>query len=267
MFKKETWQEIAKELNLDADKLQELAASEKEEALEVPKFNRFTDEQLTSLKETVGKESAKNGSKTIIEMQIKEKREKLGLEFEGKTIDNLLAAYEKKILTDAKIEPSKKIGELTTSLEKLQGTYNTDIEAKDIRIKGLEAEKSQIKSNNDLLRNVPENLKGVTNKQFATLAQSEYTFEYDDDGNFIAKKGDNVLKDKLEKPLLVKDVLTDFAAKNNWYTADGRGGGNEGGKTGGFETLHDIYKHMEKNKIDPMGVDGQQLVETFKNKK
>ena len=53
----------------------------------------------------------------------KEGKEKFGLEFEGKNLDNFASALSAKVLKEANINPDKKVAELETSLNRLQSNY------------------------------------------------------------------------------------------------------------------------------------------------
>jgi len=266
MLKIEQWQELATRSGLEVDKLQAAIASEKEETIELSNVTILTDAQLNEMKETVGKASAKTGAKTLIEMEVKALRDKNGLEFEGKTIENLLNAHADKQVKEAKIAPDKKVLAAEESLKNLQKTYNTDIGLKENDIKSLNAKVSEYQINGDLAKHLPE-LAGIKPTQFITLAKTEFGFE-NLEGTLVAKKGDSVLKDKLEKPIPVKEVLTDYAKSNGWTENGGRGGGdNGGGGSGDFKTMNDVYKYMDENSIDPSGSEGEKLVADFLNSK
>jgi len=261
------WQELAKRTGLEAEKLQSAIASETEETIELAPVNILTDIELNSLKETVGKESAKNGAKTIMEMEVKALREKHGLEFEGKTIDNLLNAYSSKQIIDAKIEPNKKVDELKLSLENLQSKYETDLDTKSNELQTLSKKLGEYKVNGDLVKHLPEGLTGIDPNDFMTLAKTNASFEYEDNV-LVVKKGETVLRDKMEKPITPKDYLTEFATTKKWIETNGRGGGDEGGKGNGeFKSVNDVMRHMEANNISPMSQEGQKLVADFNNLK
>ncbi len=123
--------------------------------------------------------------------------------------------------TDAKIK------ELSESLTNLQAKYQSDIQAKDLELKGYTAKIKDIRISADLQTMTPEGLSTIKPDQFAILARSSYSFDYDESGRLVAKKGDQVIKDKLENPLSVKEILTDFATQNNWINAEGLLLGNQ----------------------------------------
>jgi len=266
MLNKEFTTFLADTLGVDLEKLKEAVTSETEVEVLFKSGTLMDDEALTGLKETVKGEGYKEGKVAGVEMAIKAGKEKHGLEFEGKSIENFAEALSKKVIADAKIDPDKKVKAAKESVEKLQKTYDTDIGLKENEIKSLNRRISEYTINGDIAKHLPDNLTGIKSNQFATLARTEYGFDYEG-GVFVAKRGDTILKDKLEKPLQVKDVLTDYAKQNGWIKTDGRGGGDNGGGSGSdkFETMNDVYKHMHLNKIDPMSSEGDKLVTDFTN--
>jgi len=264
MLKKEQEQYLADTLGMNIETLKKALTSEEEVEISYKSGTFLDDEGLTSLKSAVKSEGYNEGKIAGVEIKAKEIKEKYGYDIEGKDLDKIFEHHGSKILESAKIEPNKKVTELSTSLENLQKQYETDLSEKEKAIQSLQAEKTQIKSNNDLMFNIPEGLKGISNEDFATIAKSKFNFGYDDSGNFIAKDlSGNVIKDKLEKPVPPKDILSNFATEKNWFGSNGRGGGDGAGEPSGFQSMNDVYKHMESSKIDPLSPEGQNLIDNF----
>jgi hypothetical protein len=267
MINETVWQELAKRSGIAVDKLQEAINSENEQSIELAQVNILTDTELSTLKETVGKDSAKNGAKTMIEMEVKALREKHGLEFEGKTIDNLMNSFADKQIADAKIEPNKKVNDLNESLKSLQSKYANDLGGKDQMISELNSKLSMHKINSDLIKHIPDGLNGIDNNDFITVAKTSATFDYEE-GQLVVKQGEKILKDTLEKPISPKDYLTDFATNKNWLSSNGRGGNDStGGSNSEFKNMNDVMGHMKNNNINPMSPEGQKLVADFENSK
>lgn len=258
--------ELAKFVKGGADVLQKAIDSEEETSLEFIEGSFVSDTDLETLKTGQFDAGKKEGNTIGYDFALKDLKKDFGIEMDGKDRKVIVGAIKKKITDDAGIEPDKKVKELSESLANLQNTYNTDTAAKDLEIQNLNRTITKTKINGDLFGFTPEGLTGIKTKQFAALAQMEYKFEYDESGQMVVKKGDSILKDKMEKPLSVKEVLTDFATQNEWIGASGRGGGHSGGGgSSDFKTEHDVYKHMETNKINPMSPEGEKLLTDFKN--
>jgi len=261
--------ELAKFVKGGADVLQKALTTNEEISLEFNEGSFVSDSDLETLKTNQFELGKKEGHTIGYDFAMKDFKKDAGLEIEGKDRKLILDALQKKIIADAKIEPDKKIQELNTSLENLRSQYNADLGAKDSEITNLNGKLRTIKIDSDLSVRVPDGLNGLNTNQFMMLAKSEFNFDYDDSGNLVAKKGDSILKDKMEKPIPVNEILNDFAIQNNWITKNGRGGGNEQGRNGSseFKSLNDVYKHMETNKINPMSSEGQKLIDEFNNSK
>ena len=268
MVKDEIWQELATRSGIAADKLKEVITSEAEETIELSNVTILNDEELEAFKETIGKASAKAGAKTMMEMEIKAQRDKYGLEFEGKTIENLLQSFAEKQVAAAKIEPNKKVSEALESVKNIQKTYETDMAARDKIIAEKDRILNDFKTNGELRNHIPEGLIGIDRNDFLTIAKTKAEFGYDDEGNFVVMENGKVKRDKVEKPISPKTWLTDLAIEKKWTSSNGRGGNNQNGDPDtGFKTMNDLFKHMDKNKINPQGPEGEKLIAEFNNKK
>ena len=122
MLNKETLNKIAKSLKLKVEDLESALTNEKEVALEIPELTLLTAEELTARDENIGRTKYNEGKTAGVEMGVKELKNELGLDFDGKDIKSLVTAVQKKTLDDAKIEPNKKVEELNNVVANLQKT-------------------------------------------------------------------------------------------------------------------------------------------------
>ena len=120
-FKKEDLKKIADLLKIKAEDLEAVATATDEKAIEIPDVHTFSEDEL----KTVKANEYKSGKTAGVEIAVKEAREKMGLEFQGKTIDGLLDAHSKKVLSDAKIEQSEQVKQLNDKIATLQNTVKT----------------------------------------------------------------------------------------------------------------------------------------------
>ena len=261
----ENLSELAKFVKGGEDVLQKAINSEDNVSLEFVDGRFVTDSELDSLKENVKKDAKKEGQTIGYDFAMKDLKSDFGLELEGKDRSKIVEAIKSGILAEANKKPDAKIAELNQSLENLRGEYERTVKDKDGEINTYKTKLKDISIMSELQRNIPE-INGIKNNHFATLVKTEYDFDFDESGQMVVKKNGNTLKDKMEKPIPVKDVLTDFATQNGWTSTSGRGGGNQTGGSSEFKSLHDVYKHMEQNNIDPMSKAGQELVNDFETK-
>lgn len=257
--------ELAKFVKGGAEVLQKAIESKDELSLELIEGSFVSNDELESLKMTVKADGIKEGKTIGYDFAMKDLKTDFSLEIEGKDRKTIAEAIKTKLIAESGKEPSEKIKELSTSLSNLQKQYETDLGAKDLEVQKLNHKVKDIKISTDLQMSMPEGLNIIKPDQFALLARSNYEFDYDENGQLVAKKGGNVLKDKLEKPLPVKEILTDFATQNNWLNSQGRGAGNQNNGSSDFKTINDVFKHMEQNKIDPASPEGEKLIEKFKS--
>ena len=237
--------DLEKSLKLKEGTLKEAIENKESVKIELPSLVVRTaeeDEQyLTNLKNEYKTEYHTAGR----EIAIKEARKELGLEFEGKTMNNLLEAYKNNILKEAKVEPSKKIEELTNDANALRANL-TEMQKK---FEQKEAEFKAEGSKREINTRLSANIKGeltLPTEDVLTLFNSKFSTELNDEGKVIIKKNGEVLKNKTTmNPLGIEDVMPDFLAPFAKKASGGAGGEDEGGqvKKGSLEAF---YKEMEK---------------------
>jgi hypothetical protein len=254
--------ELAKFVKGGADVLQNALKSEENISLEFIEGSFVSDSDLNGLKESRFNEGKKEGQTIGYDFAMKDLKKDFSIELEGKDRSKIVSAIQEKIITDAKIEPNKKVDELNTSLANLQTKYENDLGVKSNEISNLSKQLNDLTINSDLNKHLPDGLNGIDNNDFMTIAKTSASFEYDE-GVLVVKKNGTVLRDKMEKPIAPKDYLTEFATNKQWIKSDGRSGGDQQGQSNGFENINEVYGHMEKNKIDPLSAAGQKLVADF----
>jgi len=253
--------ELAKFVKGGADVLQKAIDSEEETSIEFTEGRLVTDSDLETMKDKIRVESKKEGQTIGYDFAMKDIKKDFGIEIEGKDRKTIVDTVKTSILADANKKPDAKIIELETSLTNLRTEYGTDKKLWDTNEKKYQGQLKDISIMSELQKNTPE-IKGLNVTQFTTLIKTEYDFDIED-GNLVAKKNGNPVKDKMEQNIPVKDLLTDYATQNGWFSSDGRGGEHQQGNTGEFKTINDVYKHMEKNNIQPDSVEGETMIENF----
>lgn len=188
----------------------------------------------------------KKGKQAGVEMEVKEAKEKLGLDFQGKTIEGLLEAHSKKVLADAKIEPEKQVQELAEKLKTVQTNYQQleqQLQAKDNEV-------NTVKINGELFKNIPQGVTLGGEKIIGLMRMDGYDFKLTDKGLVAVKDGKEVI-DHLSNPLPVASVLTQYATENKLLAAapaGGRGAGDGGGRGAGtFTKLSEIKDQFQKD--------------------
>lgn len=225
------------------------------------------DTKLNELKTTLKKDGYEEGKTAGSEMTVKELKKKWGIEKEGKSIDSLFGYVNEKVLSDAKIEPEKKVKELSDSLANLQQT----LQQKESEWSGLIQQKDQtiksIKSEAILLQSIPKVEGYKTNHLLAAFKSDGFGIDIDENNNVVPVLNGKPLKDQYEKPLPLDKVFSDWMTNSGFTVAQGgggRGAGNAFPQSGSqFKTESDMFKHMEQNKIDPTSPQGKEMIDKF----
>jgi len=254
--------ELAKFVKGGADVLQKAIDSEDEQSLEFIEGSFVSDGDLETLKTGQFKSGKKEGETVGYDFAMKDLKNDFGIEIEGKDRKKIGEAIKTNILADANKKPDAKILELETSLGNLRTEYGTDKKAWETAETSYKGQLKDVSIMSELRKNTPE-IKGLNNNQFTTLVKSVYDFDLED-GVLIAKKNGQPVKNKMEQNIPVKDILTDYATQNGWFSSNGRGGGdNQGDNKGDFKTVNDVYKHMEASSIQPNSPEGEKLLNDF----
>jgi len=223
--------QIASLLKLDEKTFLEAIKSEKEAEVKIPEgLQIFTATELTARDDNQKKLGYNDGKEAGLEIFVKEQKQKLGLDFEGKDPEKLITSLQTKVLADAKIEPNQKIKEKDEQITKLQGTVQ-DFENK---YKASEKEKSDMRTMSKLAAAVPGGLPFEADEVIMSMRSRGYSFDVDDTGNITPKKNGEVLRDsKTQNPLDHKAVINDYVTNERKWVTDqadtktGRGGGSD----------------------------------------
>jgi predicted nucleic acid-binding Zn-ribbon protein len=106
-----------KAIELDGDVLKKAIEEQQTEiSVDVNDIVIRTTEEEQQYVSNIKKEHERVG----LEIAVKNAKEKLGIDFQGKGFDTLLEEVQKKALADAKIEPEQKLKDLMADNEKLK---------------------------------------------------------------------------------------------------------------------------------------------------
>ena len=207
---------------------------------------RSRDEE-TQIRENLLAEAKTKNFKDAFEIQIKNMKKDLGLEFEGKRQEDFINAYKTQILSEAKVEPNKKIDELNSSLEVLRGQLSEKDNAFEQLKTSVEVDKRKFKAQS-LIPELPKEL-GLTKDEATSLYFMKH--EIKEDGIYF--NGEKQ-KDNMEKSLSFEDSVKSFVESRGWNksTPTGRGGGAQGGSNNTLPTSLDEFEGYLKEKgINP----------------
>ena len=193
----------------------------------------------------------KESATVAIETAVKEQRNNLGLDFQGKTIENLVSAIKSKTESENKIEPDEKFKVLKTEFDGLVSKLNE----KDAEFNSF---KSQIEQTNlineikgEFTKHIPDNVLVSKSTIFTEAKEKGFSFEKEDGRIVIKDTNGNVLKDDNYSPISVKDWVSNFSTPYLAKAEGGKGLNDDLGesKAGSFEAF---VKESEKQGWDAM---------------
>ena len=248
--------EIESSLGIEAGKLKEMIASEESHTIDLSTKvildKPIYEERIANIK----KESAN----TALEMAVKEQRNALGLEFTGKTMENLVTAIKSKVESEATIAPEEKYKALKTDFEKLQNNY-TEKEQEFTNFKtNIEKQNQLSEIKNDFTKHIPTNTLVSKSTIFTEAKEKGFSFEREE-GKTVVKDGSgNIIKDeKTYAPIDLATWVVNFSTPYVAKAEGGSGGSDDvpAGKAGSFEAFEkealkagwsDAQKNQEMSK-------------------
>ena len=211
----------------DVDAFAEALKSETDTSFDLGLDNLVvrTTEEDSQIKANLLEEAKTKNFTDAFEIQIKNMKKDLDLDFQGKKSEDFIDAFRNKVLADAKIEPDKKINDLNQSLEALRTQLSEKEKSFTELQSSIENDKRNFKAQS-LIPELPENL-GLSKDEAVSLYFRSH--EIKEDGIYL---NGNKLKDNLEKPLSFEDSVKSFVETKGWNKTQhsGRGGGAQGGE-------------------------------------
>lgn len=258
-LKKETIDLIAKLTKTKAEDLQTAIAAEGEVDFAVSdKLTVLADDEMTTLKAN----SYKEGKTAGVEIAVKETKQKLNLDFQGKTVEGLVEAASKKAVEDAKIPANEQVIELQKKVTALQ----TTVTEKETAIANLQTETEKVKLRGELFKDIPAGAALGNDEIVGLMELNGYSFEMKE-GKLVTKLKGETVADHLQNPKPVKDIIGGFL-KDKKLIADGDGGADPAGRGAGsgkppvkFTKLSELKAHFESQKKSLLGAEFNEAVE------
>jgi len=248
---------------ITVDRLTEVYTAEEEAKIEAPKVNLFSDDDLGTLKQNAVDEKYDEIKRTGAEMLIKDIKNSHGLDFEGKTAENLVEAMKAKF---SNTKPDEQVQQLQEQYNTLKQTYESEKEEWNGKYKTKEQEIADFKLRTQLQQDF-SGIEGIKPAHAAMIFREEYTVENGEKGEVVKDKKGNIMRDKLGNALSRKDVTASFAAEQGWTKKPGRGGDNEPHvNTGKFKNKQEAMKHCFDNNIDVDSAEGKEILAPFYEK-
>jgi hypothetical protein len=191
----------------------------------------------------IDKEAYNRGKLSGLEMPLKEARDKHGLTFEGKTIDNFAEALRSKIIAEAKIEPSKQISELTADKEKLQAIAKEWESKHNTLLTSFEGEKKNGRIERELLSKLPKDGLTIPSEDLLLILKSRNEFDIEGENIVIKRGGELVKNPNTLNPVSLEELLPELIKPYIIARKGGMGEGNNADDKAG--TIEGFMKEMQ----------------------
>lgn len=205
----------------------------------------YTKEEAEQREKKIESTGYNKGKTDGVEIEWKEVKRSLGIEVEGKKREEILNAFKEKVLTDAKIEPQKKVQELESTVSQLRSNLTkAEQEKEEIKVSFGNKEK-EYKTTSIIINSIPDDAAGTLTKQdIASLFKSNgYVTDIVEGKEVVMLNGEILKHEKTLSELSIKDVVAKFVADKGFIkSADGRGKKDEPGskvKAGSLESFNE----------------------------
>ncbi len=260
MLTDEIWQELEKATGISD--LKTKALSEEVQEVNLTKTKHFAEKDYDIMYQNIHdggkKEGYLDGKVAGEEMSVKDIKRSKGLEFEGKTVDSLVEYYN----TIVESKPQKVKEEVSTEYEKDINALRLKLDEKDNEINNL-IQKHQNNRIDSVIDNhfnaiqieIPSNIadekqrseyvKTILDKE-KTFFKSKYNFSLENE-NIIAKNGEQILKDDLQNPLSIDNLVKSHIESSFIPVKQKKKGRGDGDYTPTHNELSDIRTRDEFN--------------------
>ena len=201
-----------KEMGFDPEAIAAAVVADKETDITIPSGSFWTDDKIEELRTNV-KAGHEQAYPEILGKQLNKEYE-LGLTgADAKDLKKIADKLREKGKSEAQVEPNTRIQELEKSLKKLQEEVipTTQKEATEWKSKYQERE-----TYDKYASLIPENAnKFLTKDEHVTRVRKAYTLN--EDGTVTDNATGAIVKDKLEKAVAAKDIISEAYTKNEGW--------------------------------------------------
>lgn len=260
MLKADTLEKIAKLLGIDAAAFKAAAEDKDEKDFSLPEdIHIFTQAQLDSRDKNKKDEGIKVGR----DLEIKDIKAEMGLEFEGKDRKALVEKAKEAIAKEIGAPADEKVKERDKTIAQMREA----LKAKDTELESVTAKyKADAVKTQLLSMTLDKKPDTFSNEEWAALiGMSNELFE--ENGQFFVKRGGEVVKDSKEfKPIPAKDALSawiDERKLGKVVETEGAGGRPRGNGTpggGGKSTFAQAKEYIASQGWDEKGMKAQEYI-------
>lgn len=210
---------------------------------------------LKSASQTIGEEIGRKNLFKALDIDIEGTGAHKDVNKSVETLTGWSNGLTQKAITDANIEPNKKVEELTRDLETLRNS-KTEAETKYSDLQNqFTSYKNDLTVSNAFNNAMPDNLT-IPKDDMSMLVRNKIKTGFDDNGNItVLDANGNVKKDSNLNPVTLESEINSFFDQNKMYLKKAEGGSGEGDSTGGNgngkQSLEAFTKEMSEQGIKP----------------
>lgn len=191
----------------------------------------------------------KDARKEGVEIAVKKQREALGLNFEGKTVENLVSALTDKVKAESSTGETEKVTKLESKIREKDQALTAALQEVSKATESLKTLKSSYKINKALESYIPKDTV-LPVEDVKTILQAKLSFRENETGviEVYDIDGNQIVNQSTRDALPVKDVIEDFFRTNTHYmkNVEGGGAGGDSGKGGsGKLTIEKFNEEMK----------------------
>lgn len=214
-----------------------------------------TEEEEAVFVENHKKDARKEG----LEIAVKQYRDEFG--FEGRSIDKLIEAVQKKTLEDAKIEPAEQLKKIKATLQEKETALQNALGKISEKENEFKTYKNQTLLDRKLDAYIPQNTI-LPKEDIKLILKTKLAFDVDENGNVLALDSQgNVIKDPTTaNPRDAKEVVESFFKDNQSYIKPVEGGSGQGDSGKGTKkmSIDDFIKEQSEKGVKPNSAEFQE---------
>jgi hypothetical protein len=227
-IKKDSLKALLKQLKVSDEAIKEIIEGEAEVDIKLPDTTMVLDKTEMDARD---KNKKDEGIKVGRDLQIKEIKEKAGLDYTGEGSldpDKLI----KEISTKAEGVAKEPVDKKVTALQEQVALLQKQVTDKDVEVQAAKAEKSKFEFVTSLLTELPQKRSSlISDKEYITLIEANLEFTAEG----VKRNGELLRDSKTQNPIGRKEAIESFFNERKWIAEEttkdvnGRGGGNSSG--------------------------------------
>lgn len=195
---------------------------------------------------------------------VKDSKESIGLDYEGKDSKMFLEKFKEKVIGDIGDNPDERVTTLTKDLSILRETSLKELEAKTKEYNTVNDRYNSLKNGNEISGYAPNKPKGMDLSDAVFIMENVLSFQKDDEGQRVVMRDGQILKDKTRNPVNWETAVKDYWIEKEWTASTSGGGRGDGHKPTNsdptkFSKQSELTAHFEAAGINPLSLEARAM--------